>query len=230
MKAIPTNASEYLTSNKKYIIYIGEFQLKKIKITRYVILRCIMIAIGNFILAFGLYNVHAQAAVTEGGVLGANLLLKYWFNISPAYSSLVINGICFAIGWRILGTGFLGYSAVAGIAFSISYRILECFEPLIPSLAPYPAAASIAGALFVGIGVGISIRAGGATGGDDAIAMAISKKAKIDIRWLYLVSDVSILLLSLSYIPFQKIFWSLVTVILSGQIIGLFQKVKIKNH
>jgi len=200
--------------------------LKKLKITRQIIFRCIMVATGNIILAFGLYNVHAQTAVTEGGVLGAILLLKYWFNISPAYSELIINGICFAIGWKMLGTGFLGYSAVAILSFSASYRILECFEPVLPSLAPYPALAAIVGAIFVGVGVGISIRAGGATGGDDAIAMAISKKKNIDIRWLYLVSDVTILLLSLSYIPFRRIAWSLVTVILSGQIIGWFQKIK----
>lgn len=199
------------TALKKYNISIGEFQLKKIKITREVIFRCIMISIGNIILAFGLYNVHAQTAVTEGGVLGATLLLKYWFNISPAYSDIVINGICFAIGRKVLGTGFLGYSAVAGIAFSASYRLFECFDPVLPSLAPYPAAAAIVGALFVGIGVGISIRAGGATGGDDAIAMAISAKTKIDIRWIYLVSDVAVLLLSLSYIPFKRIAWSLVS-------------------
>lgn len=204
--------------------------MKRIKISRQVILRCVTVAIGNIILAFGLYNVHAQTAVTEGGVLGANLLLKYWFNISPAYTNFVINGICFAIGWKALGAGFLGYSAVAGIAFSLSYKLFECFEPVIPSLASYPAAASIIGALFVGVGVGLSIRAGGATGGDDAIAMVISKKTGIDIRWLYLISDVSILLLSLSYIPFKRIFWSLVTVIISGQIIGIIQKIKIKNN
>lgn len=188
-----------------------------------------MVAVGNSILAFGLYNIHAQSSVTEGGVLGALLLLKYWFNISPAYSDIVINGICFAIGWKVLGTGFIGYSAVAGLSFAAAYRIFECFEPVIPSLAAYPAVAAIVGAFFVGVGVGISIRAGGATGGDDAIAMAISKTKGIDIRWLYLVSDVTILLLSLSYIPFEKIAWSLVTVILSGQIIGWFQKIKYKE-
>ena len=83
----------------------------------------------------------------------------------------------------------------------------------------------MAGALFIGIGAGLCVKAGGATAGDDALAMSISHIAKIDIQWVYLVTDLVVLLLSLSYIPFQRIFYSLLTVTLSGQIIGLIQKI-----
>ena len=38
--------------------------------------------------AFGMYNIHAVADVTEGGVLGLTLLLEQWFSISPAISGL----------------------------------------------------------------------------------------------------------------------------------------------
>ena len=31
--------------------------------------------------AFGMYNIHAVADVTEGGVLGLTLLLEQWFSI-----------------------------------------------------------------------------------------------------------------------------------------------------
>ena len=65
---------------------------------------------------------------------------------------------------------------------------------------------------------------GGAPGGDDAFAMAMVKITGKNIQWLYLLSDLSVLLLSLSYIPVRRIFYSLLTVILSGQIIGLVVK------
>ncbi|MBE6039334.1 MAG: hypothetical protein E7218_09120, partial [Anaerofustis stercorihominis] len=61
-------------------------------------------------------------------------------------------------------------------------------------------------------------------GGDDALAMSISHITKIKIQWAYLFSDLSVLVLSLTYIPMSKLIYSLYTVILSGQIIGLFQK------
>ncbi len=54
-------------------------------------------------------------------------------------------------------------------------------------------------ALFVGVGVGISVRAGG-PGGDDALAMSISAVSHWDIQWAYLISDLVVLALSATYI------------------------------
>lgn len=184
-----------------------------------------MIFLGNIILAFGLYNVHAQTSISEGGVLGMMLLLKYWLHISPAYSGFVLDVLCFAFGYRVLGKSFLQYSLIATAIFSLSYRIFEQFDPLWPDLSRAPAAAALLGAVFVGVGVGLSVRAGGAAGGDDALAMALHARTHIDIQWLYLITDVAVLALSLTYIPFARLVWSFVTVILSGQIIGWIQKI-----
>ena len=107
------------------------------------------------------------------------------------------------------------------------YAFLEQFDPLWPQLAHKPLAAALLGAVFVGVGVGICVRAGGAPTGDDALAMSLSHLLKTKIQYVYLVSDISVLLLSLSYIPWQRIGYSLLTVILSGQIIGWLQTEKI---
>ena len=85
--------------------------------------------------------------------------------------------------------------------------------------------AAVLGALFVGCGVGLSVRAGGAPGGDDALAMSISKLTRWDIQWAYLISDLVVLALSATYIDLSRLGCSLLTVILSGQIIGLVQRV-----
>ncbi len=179
--------------------------------------------------AFGMYNVHAIADVTEGGVLGLTLLLEQWFSISPALSGLILNGICYLIGWRTFGREFIYLSLVAAGGFSMGYGICECFPPLWPEIADFPLLAAILGALFIGIGAGICVRAGGATCGDDALAMSLSKISKIDIQWIYLISDLTVLGLSLSYIPMKRIGYSLLTVILSGQIIGWIQKIPKKR-
>ena len=81
-------------------------------------------------------------------------------------------------------------------------------------------------ALFIGVGVGLGVRMGGASGGDDALAMSIEKLTGIGIQWVYLVEDLIVLTLSLSYIPLRRIAYSLLTVILSGQLIGLVAKKK----
>ena len=184
---------------------------------------CILCILGGFILAFGLYNVHALSKVTEGGVLGLSLLLDHWFSISPALSGLILNVLCYLMGWQVLGKEFIGYSAVSALAFSAFYRLLECFPPVWPQIGEHPLLAAILGAVFVGVGVGLCVRMGGAPTGDDALAMSLSSTFKIKIQWVYLISDLSVLALSATYIPWQRLGYSLLTVLLSGQIIGWLQ-------
>lgn len=179
---------------------------------------------GALILAFGLYNIHSLSGVTEGGVLGATLLLQYWFRISPAVSSLILTAACYFIGWRTLGKDFIVYSVFACGGFSLFYAICERFPPVWPGIAGYPLVASVLGAVFVGTGAGLCVRAGGAPSGDDALAMSLSKLLRAKIQRVYLVSDLFILALSLTYIPPRQMLYSLLTVILSGQIIGLVTK------
>ena len=188
--------------------------------------KCLLALLGSAILAFGLYNVHALSGVTEGGVLGMTLLLHHWFGISPAVTGLVLNAVCYWMGWRLLGKEFIGYSIIAGGGFSLFYALFEQFDPIWPQLAQYPLLAAVLGALFVGIGVGLSVREGGAPGGDDALAMSMSAVTHWNIQWAYLITDLVVLGLSVSYIDLKRLACSLLTVLLSGQIIGFVQRFK----
>ena len=179
---------------------------------------------GGAFLAFGLYHVHSLSGVTEGGLLGLNLLLEHWFSISPAVTNFVFSAICYFIGWRMLGKDFILRSAVAAAAFSVSYRIFEQFPHIYPGLYEMPLLAALLGAVFVGVGTGVCVRCGGAVCGDDSLAMAISRKLKIKIEYCYMVSDLLVLGLSLSYIPFRRIAYSLVTVFLSSKLVGLIER------
>lgn len=185
--------------------------------------KCAITLLGSFILAFGLYNVHSISGVTEGGVLGATLLLEHWTGISPALTGGIMNVLCYVLGWKLLGKEFIAYSALATAGFSGTYKICEQFPHLWPGLADMPLVAALVGALFVGVGAGLCVRIGGAPSGDDALAMSISHATGWKIQWVYLLSDLIVLVMSLSYIPVRRIGYSLFTVLLSGQLIGFVQ-------
>ena len=185
---------------------------------------CIIAFLASVFQAFGMYNVHALSGVTEGGVLGAVLLIDHWLGISPALSSLILNAACYALGWKTLGRSFIAYSLIATVGFSLPYKLYELFPPLWPQLAETPLLAAVVGALFVGVGAGLSVRAGGASGGDDALAMCIAHVTGMGIQWAYLSTDLVVLGLSLTYIPLRRIGYSLLTVLISGQLIGLVQR------
>lgn len=186
---------------------------------------CLIILFASAFQAFGMYNVHALSGVTEGGIFGLTLLLDHWFQISPAITSAIFSWACYVLGWRTLGKEFIGYSLLSTAAYSLAYAVCEQFPPLWPGIADLPLLASLVGALFIGIGAGLCVRSGGATSGDDALAMSLSHLTGISIEKLYLISDLVVLALSVSYIPLRRIGYSLLTVILSGQIIGWVQKI-----
>ena len=186
----------------------------------------LLILIGSSILAFGSYNFNYQNNVTEGGVLGLILLFKHLFDISPSITNLVIDLSLFAIGSRFFGKKFLLFSIFASICFSISYRIFESIGFLIPNLTGNMLVASIFAGIFVGVGVGIVLRAGGASGGDDVIALLGSKFTPLKVNHVYILSDWIVLGLSLIYLDYIQILFSIVAVTISGKLIEVIYEYK----
>lgn len=185
---------------------------------------CFWVCLAAAIQGFGMYNIHSISGITEGGILGAVLLIHHWTGLSPAISGFFLNCGCYFLGWKTLPKQFLLYSFFAAGGYSIGYGVSEQFSPIWPAIADIPLLAAIVGSLFVGISTGVCVRIGAAICGDDALAMSLNSLTHVPIQWFYLISDLTVLLLSLSYIPVQRIAYSLLTVILSGQIIGFLQK------
>ena len=182
--------------------------------------RYAQLLLGSAILAFGLFNVHSQSRITEGGVLGTTLLLQHWFGISPSISEAVLDVCCYLLGLKYLGKSFLRYALTATGGFALSYALFERMGYMLPSMLDQPLLAAVVGGLFVGVGVGLVVRVGGAAGGDDALALVIAKLLHWPVSRAYLFTDLVVLLLSLTYSPLQNIACSLVTVTLSSFIIG----------
>ena len=153
------------------------------------------------------------------------LLLQHWFHLSPTVSSPVLDILCYLLGFRYLGWQFARYALAATAGFSLTYGVWERFPPLLPDLSAWPLLAAVVGGLFVGLGVGLVVRIGGACGGDDALALVVSKLSGVPIARAYLLFDLTVLLLSLSYIPVGNILCSLVTVTISSCLIGRVQAV-----
>ncbi|WP_373601393.1 YitT family protein [Paraclostridium bifermentans] len=183
-----------------------------------------LIILGSSILAFGCYNLNYQNNITEGGVLGLLLLIKNVFDISPSITNLVIDLSLFLIGTKFFGKKFLLYSILSTITFSSTYKIWEGIGFIVPNLEGNMLVASIFAGLMVGIGVGLVVRGGGASGGDDVIALIGNKITPLKVNHIYLISDCIVLILSLVYLDLKQILFSLVAVTISGKVISVIYK------
>lgn len=185
--------------------------------------RILPIIIGAAICSFGIYNIHQQAGITEGGVIGGMLLIHHWLGISPSIITPVLDLSCYILAYRYLGGRFIKISIVSTTSVSLFFKLWEMFPPVLPDLSAHPLVAAITGGIFVGVGVGLIVRQGGSSGGDDALALTISKLSGWRLSRAYLFTDLLVLALSLSYIPFQRIAFSIVTVTLSSYLIDCIQ-------
>ena len=62
---------------------------------------------GTAICSFGIYNVHDQSGITEGGALGLVLLLNHWFDIPSSLATPIIDIVCYVLAFRALGRQIL---------------------------------------------------------------------------------------------------------------------------
>ena len=183
--------------------------------------RVALILLGSAIFTFGVHNIHEVVGITEGGVIGLVLFGDHWLGIPPSVVSPVLDAACYLLALRVLGRGFLGWSAVATVSVAGFYRIWEHLPNLLPDLSGTMILAAVLGGLFVGVGVGIVIRQGSSAGGDDALALTISRLTGWRVGRCYLFTDLTVLVLSLSYIEPVKIACSLVTVTVSSAVIDM---------
>ena len=164
-----------------------------------------LIVLGAMICTFGIHNIHQQTGITEGGVMGLMLLIEHWLGVSPAFITPVLDLTCYLLAFKYLGGRFIKISVVSTLSVSLFYKLWEQFPPMLPDLSAHPLAAALLGAVFVGL------------------ALTISKVTRWRLARCYLFTDVVVLVLSLTYIPFQRIAFSLITVTLSSFLIDRVQ-------
>ena len=191
--------------------------------------RIIFIMIGAAICSFGIHNIHQQTGITEGGVIGMMLLIEHWLGISPAVITAVLDVSCYLLAFKYLGSRFIKISVISTLSVSLFYEFWEMFPPMLPDLSAYPLLAAVSGGVFVGIGVGMIVRQGGSSGGDDALALTISRLTHWRLSRAYLFTDFLLLCLSLTYIPFSRIVFSVITVTISSFLIDRIQNLKFRR-
>lgn len=188
--------------------------------------KLLLVVLGAMLCSFGIHNIHQRVNITEGGVIGLMLLIEHWLHLSPAYITPVLDASCYLLAFKFLGGNFIKMSLISTSCISLFYKLWEQFPPMLPDLSAHPLAAAVLGGLFVGVGVGLIVRQGGSSGGDDALALVISRLTHWRLSRAYLFTDLTVLALSLSYIPLRRIVFSLVTVTLSSYLIDWIKEYK----
>lgn len=162
-----------------------------------------IVIFGSLLLAISLNFFLIEANVYASGFSGVAQLissaLNDFFNISLSTGILIflLNIPVIILGWFKVGRGFTIYSIVSVIFVTLFLEIL----PVI-SLTQDIILNAVAGGVIGGIGVGISLKFGGSTGGIDIVAMILSRmKGKSIGSYLLLLNGIIVVMAGVLYEP-----------------------------
>lgn len=179
----------------------------------------LILMFGSFILAFSYYHINFQNGLSEGGFVGLALLGKYLLNWSPALSMLVLDVLVMIVAIFFRGWKFIANTLFASVLFSAFYELFEQFSPLTMDLTGNLPLAALLSGLLTGVGAGLVLRAGGASGGDDILALMLSEWSGIKIGTMFILMDAVVLILSLFYLPFKETMFTIMAVLIAGKMI-----------
>lgn len=178
------------------------------------------IGFGCFFYAFGLVAVNIKNHLAEGGITGITLILRYWFHIDPAYSTIFLNIPLIILGYKFLGKRALAYTIYGTGMLSAGlwvWQRLAFVQNL--NLHNDLFIAGILAGLFGGIGSGIIYRFGGTTGGSDVLARIFEQERGIPMGRTLLVFDILVLVSSLSYLDIEHMMYTLLASFVFSRIV-----------
>ncbi|MNE15175.1 hypothetical protein D3C80_1080800 [compost metagenome] len=184
-------------------------------------LRLTVILSGTLLLAFTYYHINYQNHLTEGGFVGLALLGKYVLGISPSVSTLLLDIPVLIIAMIFKGRSFVVNTFISVAAFTLFYGLMERYSGWVIDLqGNLPLAALLSGVL-TGLGAGLVLRGGGASGGDDILSLLISEWKGIRVGTVFILMDVIVLALSLIYMPVKETLYTVMAVVVAGYVITL---------
>lgn len=183
------------------------------------LLDILMITIGCGMYALGFVKINMANNLAEGGVTGIALIVRYWFHIDPAFSSLAINVPLVLIGLRYLGKRALIYTIYGTGILSVWIWIWQRLSFSINIHHDLFIAGILAG-LIAGIGLGLTYRFNGTTGGADIVARIFEKQRGVAMGKTLLIFDTVVLAASLSYVDIRKMMYTLLASYVFSRVIN----------
>lgn len=174
---------------------------------------------GTFVLSFAYYHINYQNHLTEGGFVGLSLLGKYVLGLSPSITVLLLDLPVLLVALLLKGKGFVCNTFISSSTFTIFYAWMERYSTFTLDFHGNLALAALLSGLLTGLGAGLVLRCGAASGGDDILSLLISEWKGIKVGTVFILMDILVLLLSLLYMPLRETMYTAMAVIVAGQVI-----------
>ncbi|MCI3923851.1 YitT family protein [Paenibacillus sp. TRM 82003] len=179
---------------------------------------------GAVIVAAGFNGFLIPHQLLSGGVSGISMLIGYIMQWNIGWLYFVLNTPLFIWGWVKIGRRFVLLSVVSVVATAIAMQLIP--EARFNQDAT---TASVFGGVLVGIGTGLSFRAGGSTGGFDIVGSIVLRKFDFPLgTFLFGLNGAVIVVLGLTQENWDLALYSMISIFVTGKVIDVIHTRHIK--
>lgn len=176
------------------------------------------VLLGNFVCAAGIKLFLEPAGIAASSTTGLAMTVEYYLNIPMSYVVFFINMLMLVLGLVALGKKFV----ITTLASSFLYpAFLEMLDRIIGDyiITDDKILCILFSAAFLGVGLGILIRAGASTGGLDIPPIVGKKLFHIPVSVTMNTMDFFILGSQLLYRPIENVLYGFVMVFLFARVL-----------
>jgi uncharacterized membrane-anchored protein YitT (DUF2179 family) len=178
---------------------------------------------GNFVLmilgilstGMGLKGFLLSSRFIDGGVTGISMLIAETTGVPLSVLIFIINMPFLFLGYKRLGVSFAIKStiAIAGLSFCLAFVQF-------PDVTHDKLLTAVFGGFFIGVGIGLAIRAGAVLDGTDIAALLVSKKTQLlKVSDVILLLNVVIFSAALFFLGVESALYSILTYLAASKMI-----------
>ncbi|WP_405079739.1 YitT family protein [Paenibacillus chitinolyticus] len=174
-----------------------------------------VVILGAALVAFGFNMFLIPHELLSGGVSGIAMVIGYLTNMNISILYFVLNLPLIIWGLVIIGRRFIIISIGSVIATTWFMQIIPVRE-----LVQEPILGAVFGGVLVGIGAGITMRAGGSTGGFDIVGSILTRKRDFPLgQMLFALNGGVIFMLGYFKNNWDLALFSMLSIYIAGKVI-----------
>ncbi|TSB47034.1 YitT family protein [Alkalicoccobacillus porphyridii] len=181
--------------------------------------RVLLIIIGAVLAAGSIELFLLPSSIIDGGIIGISLILNNLTNINFGILVFIINLPFLYFGYKFIGKKFLFSSLIGIITLSLGESYLHHLHP--PAFTTSPLLATVFGGVFLGAGVGIVIRYGGALDGTEILGILLSKKIPFTVGEFVMVFNVFVFAWAGYVLGAEQAMYSIITYFIAAKTIDV---------
>lgn len=173
------------------------------------------ILLGNVLIAFSISTLILENHIIAGGVSGIGIVFEHYFGLPVSMSVGLINIVLFVLGFLFMGKVFAMTTLVSTFVFPVLLSFFES-QSMFHGYLNDPLLACILAGVFIGIGIGLILKANASTGGIDILAIVLNKKFHLPVHIVLNFMDLSILLFQFTFNDTTHVIYGIITVVITS--------------